>query len=707
MRGDQERQAHSQADALDRAWDVLVDRGVAQDPPADASPPDPALLAAVRDLHARNAALDPDPTFLPTLRENLMQTHPAASPRTPFAPSFTPTANGHAPTAWLPPHPVPRPARSRPWTRAVELASVAALILAIVGGTLAGTGDLPAFLALWQDAGPDPDPGVPMLGANPARTGEQPGPGPEGEPGLLWRTYVGQAQASAAVVDGTVFLSGNRLYALDVTTGRERWRAEVWNAKAAPAVADGVLYLSDVLNAESSESTGYLRAIDAATGRERWHALTGGSYSSSPAVADGVVYVAGGNTDLFAFDAATGEERWRFSLGPTGCLCAPFSPAVADGFVVVADDGGTLHALAAATGEERWQADVAATEELFVMPTVADGAVYATGGDGNLHVFDLQTGARRAQHAFELTSPPAVVDGVIYAAGGGLLYAIDAASGGERWSAEVGGPPPVTPRRYVPATYAAPVVANGTVYVGSPDGALAAFDAATGAKEWRVDAGSAVLASPAVVGGVLYAGTWDGLLYAIGGTSGEQGAIAAAPIGDQDITGRRPCEAEARPDPVVAGLQGTPRAGLGMLGRPGETTFLDLTEDHLPAGDTAPATAVAGIETTLAALAACSDATASRLYGFFSDDYFRRFAAEVEGDPTGENALHQWETSPFANLVVHDARVLPDGRVGVIAEGGFNPGFLVFVEEGGRWLIDEVILLPIRPPGETLGTPTA
>src|SRR5687768_16517450 len=68
--------------------------------------------------------------------------------------------------------------------------------------------------------------GVPMLGGNPARTGEQPGPGPAGAPAARWSFATGAELASAPALDGgAAYVSGDDgvLSAVETATGRERW----------------------------------------------------------------------------------------------------------------------------------------------------------------------------------------------------------------------------------------------------------------------------------------------------------------------------------------------------------------------------------------------------------------------------------------------------------------------------------------------------
>jgi eukaryotic-like serine/threonine-protein kinase len=81
--------------------------------------------------------------------------------------------------------------------------------------------------------------------------------------------------------------------------------------------------------------------------------------------------------------------------------------------------------------------------------------------------------------------------------------------GGVQWRVQTGGPVQSTP-----------VVANGTVYVGSGDGHLYALDARTGAQRWRFAAGHAVSSSPAVAAGLVYVGSRDGAYYAVDAGTG-------------------------------------------------------------------------------------------------------------------------------------------------------------------------------------------
>jgi eukaryotic-like serine/threonine-protein kinase len=64
---------------------------------------------------------------------------------------------------------------------------------------------------------------------------------------------------------------------------------------------------------------------------EKWTATRGSAVDSSPAVANGVVYVGSTDGNLYAFNASTGATKWTATAG--GVIES--SPAVANEVVYV------------------------------------------------------------------------------------------------------------------------------------------------------------------------------------------------------------------------------------------------------------------------------------------------------------------------------------------------------------------------------------
>jgi eukaryotic-like serine/threonine-protein kinase len=92
--------------------------------------------------------------------------------------------------------------------------------------------------------------------------------------------------------------------------------------------------------------------------------------------------------------------------------------------------------------------------------------------------------------------------GIYDAAGVAVLH-------GVRWTFRTGA-----------AVISTPVVASGTVYVGSSDHNLYALDAATGALRWKFATHGRVSSSPAIGAGRVYVGSFDSNLYALDAVTG-------------------------------------------------------------------------------------------------------------------------------------------------------------------------------------------
>ena len=79
------------------------------------------------------------------------------------------------------------------------------------------------------------------------------------------------------------------------------------------------------------------------------------------------------------------------------------------------------------------------------------------------------------------------------------------------WAARTGGP-----------VLSTPAVIGGRVLIGSDDGSVYSFDAASGAEQWRVSTGGPVRSSPTAAGGTVFVGSFDGDLYALRASDGRE-----------------------------------------------------------------------------------------------------------------------------------------------------------------------------------------
>jgi eukaryotic-like serine/threonine-protein kinase len=260
----------------------------------------------------------------------------------------------------------------------------------------------------------------------------------------------------------------------------------------------------------------------------KWTFKAEGPIVTSPAIADGVVYIASMSGHLYAIDQATGQEKWNFkSSRPIAS-----SPAVDAGTVYFVSSAGSLAAIDAANGQPRWvyaieyerkfeaqglhgypsarQTIPDAWDVFTSSPAVANGKVYFGSGDGNVYAVDAKSGVLQWKFTTGdvVHASPAVVGNTVYIGSwDSQLYAIDGESGQQKWTFKAG----VDPNYHNQVGFqSSPAVVDGTVYVGCRDAHVYALDAATGRKKWDYPTSKSwVNGTPAVRDGTVYVGTSD------------------------------------------------------------------------------------------------------------------------------------------------------------------------------------------------------
>lgn len=279
----------------------------------------------------------------------------------------------------------------------------------------------------------------------------------------------------------------------------------------------------------------------------RWEASTGEAVETSPARANGAVYVGGGDGVLYAFDEVDGTEQWTFDTGSS-----VRTPAVVDGTVFVTNEDGWVYGVNAADGSKQWEHRVGASLQ---PPTVVDGHVYAGGEQGLLVALSVTDGSTVWTYRIgqPITAPVAAVGGRVIAGTEKTTGPSDPT--GTVWWLSTGG----NLETYRPgfegavvdmAGSAGPVVAadkHGNLYglrtkykesasvlwtkqlagVGAPMPAIAdgtayvsrgqfvtAVDPADGSVQWKSPPDALLETAPAVVGGTAYVGHESGM-YAL------------------------------------------------------------------------------------------------------------------------------------------------------------------------------------------------
>jgi outer membrane protein assembly factor BamB len=310
----------------------------------------------------------------------------------------------------------------------------------------------------------------------------------------------------------------------------EDWQAQLGDivVNSSPAVVGGVVYIG------SSDGTLWAYSADGCGGSlctvPIWKSTNVAQIIDSPTVANGKVYVGSqtsfSNNDgkLDVFDAngcgqAVCAPLWQGSAGPQSILDS--SPAVANGVVYVGSFDHKLYAFDAngcgqAVCQPLWTGTTGSTIESS--PTVANGTVFIGSDDGKLYAFPAAgCGQASCQPSWigpigfpVFNSSPAVSGGTVYIGSAHALAAFPAAGCGQSscqplWKGQYQG--------ILNFINGSPAVRGGRVFIGV-ENEVGVFDAngcgqAVCGPLW-LDFGSgsqaAVLSSPTVANGVVYAG---------------------------------------------------------------------------------------------------------------------------------------------------------------------------------------------------------
>jgi outer membrane protein assembly factor BamB len=223
--------------------------------------------------------------------------------------------------------------------------------------------------------------------------------------------------ASATVANQTVFVGdfgevsygqGGRLYAIDVTSGKQKWVFDTQPRqaiKSSPAVWNNTVFVGTT-RIGSFKSKSRLYAIDATTGKQKWVFDLEDGVDSSPTIVNGVLFIGCKDGNLYAIDAVSGTKKWTFKTERE----LNSSPTVDNNFVYTVSEDGYLYALDAASGAKKWDVDIG-SGPITASPTVANNVVYVLGG-GYPYAFHALTGKKLANHKIGggISSSPCIID---------------------------------------------------------------------------------------------------------------------------------------------------------------------------------------------------------------------------------------------------------------------------------------------------------
>lgn len=225
------------------------------------------------------------------------------------------------------------------------------------------------------------------------------------------------------------------------------------------------------------------------------------------------VYVAY-NQHTYALQAENGLARWRFPAEPQGGFASYAAPELtADGQLLIASYDHSLHSVNPENGASNWVFN-GANSRFIAAPLSLGEQIFAPNSDHVLYILNSDGSLARTFGAREPQWGDLVTDGtaVYLTAMDHMLYAIDAETGEEAWSLDLGG-----------TIVGSPVLGeDGLLYVGTLSSTVVAVDTASRDVVWTFETTGWVWASPLIVDDIIVVGDLDGFLYAIDAVSGRQ-----------------------------------------------------------------------------------------------------------------------------------------------------------------------------------------
>jgi outer membrane protein assembly factor BamB len=193
---------------------------------------------------------------------------------------------------------------------------------------------------------------------------------------LLWHQKIeGSAEQAPLVANGVVYVTSSAgqngpyyTYALRASDGSLLWRYSNTNySYLSLSTSD-----SNVVYVASQDG---ISALNTGNGASLWHYAANDTGSTSPLEVNGVVYYSSssdnGSGTLYALRASDGHPVWQYKTGSY-----TYTPFVANGVVYINTDGGSFAALRASDGHQLWKRTI--DTNFFQSPQLVNGVLYAT-----------------------------------------------------------------------------------------------------------------------------------------------------------------------------------------------------------------------------------------------------------------------------------------------------------------------------------------
>ena len=315
--------------------------------------------------------------------------------------------------------------------------------------------------------------------------------------------------------------------AIDVQTGKSVWSVsiETFDDDPLPGIGGGVMVSGDILFVHARGHK--LAALSVADGTAIWSIDLPLPIRGGPtAIDDKALVITDIDGNLLALSMKDGTSLWdRAGLPSSTIIYGVPSPAYHDGELAVAGAGGELSLLDVTDGEIIWTESLAAFNPRTPLQSIGDiranpvfdgGLVFAISQSGRFAALNARSGFMLWDQPISgVEMPWSAGETVFVLSLEGRVYAIRREDGMVRWIAELPDALPAGAMASENLTrYVGPLVANGQVMVISKSGTLYLLDADTGVETGSLNVGSDIVTPPQIAGGRLFVLSNNGQLSA-------------------------------------------------------------------------------------------------------------------------------------------------------------------------------------------------
>ena len=284
---------------------------------------------------------------------------------------------------------------------------------------------------------------------------------------------------------------------------------------SSPVISDGVVYVAGM------DSTLY--ALELSSGNVKWKLRTNGEIRSTVAIDGTRIFLLGGNGVLSCIDKNNGKPIWRSVFDNTALFLSErrydfadyfhSSPLIHNGVVYFGSGNGRFNAVSSENGETIWS--FKASDIIHNTPVINKDKVYFGCFDGYVYALNINSGSvvwkfkSVGQQYFpngEMQGSPSFGHDNVFIGGRDYnLYAINSNGGYANWN-----------RKFQGGWALATTVEDTVLYVGtSDDRLLLALDARDGRELWRTNVKFNIFGGCVFTSGMVYVGSIWGKLFGI------------------------------------------------------------------------------------------------------------------------------------------------------------------------------------------------